>query len=118
MIPVGDDPMTFGQRLRSLRLGRGLTQKECGKQFQLSESAIGMYERDQREPSLELVKRIADYFEVTIDYILGRDHYISEGRARYTAADHWTDEERLLADAFIQTIRLRKNTGVGKVENQ
>jgi transcriptional regulator with XRE-family HTH domain len=110
MIPLGDDAMsTFGERLRSLRNGRGLTQKECGKLFQLSESAIGMYERDQREPSLELVRRIADYFEVTIDYILGRDHYISEGRARYSAADHWTEEERELADALIQTIRLRKN---------
>lgn len=100
---------TFGERLRSLRTARGLTQKECGKLFQLSESAIGMYERDQREPSLELVRRIADYFEVTIDYILGRDHFIMNGRAHYSAVDNWTEEERNLADAFIQTIRSRKN---------
>lgn len=99
---------TFGERLRSLRTARGLTQKECGKLFQLSESAIGMYERDQRQPSLDLVRRIADYFEVTIDYILGRDHYISEGRAHYSAVDNWSEEERDLADAFIQAIRSKK----------
>jgi transcriptional regulator with XRE-family HTH domain len=110
MIPLGDDGMsTFGERLRSLRNGRGLTQKDFGKLFQLSESAIGMYERNQREPSLELVRRIADYFEVSIDYILGRDHYLSDGRTHYSAADHWTEEERDLADALIQTIRLRKS---------
>lgn len=112
MIPLGDDAMgTFGERLRSLRVQRGLTQKEFGKWFQLSESAIGMYERDQREPSLELVRRMADYFEVSIDYILGRDHYVCEGKERYAAADHWTDEERELAEALIQTLRLRKETG-------
>lgn len=99
---------TFGSRLRSLRSQRGLTQKDFSKLLQLSESAIGMYERDQREPSLELVRRMADFFEVSIDYILGRDHYVSEGRSRYSAAEHWTEEERELADAFIQTIRSRK----------
>jgi transcriptional regulator with XRE-family HTH domain len=108
MIPLGDDAMsTFGERLRNLRNQRGLTQREFGKRFQLSESAIGMYERDQREPSLELVRHMADYFEVSIDYILGRDHYICEGKAHYSASDHWTEEERELADALIQTLRSR-----------
>lgn len=102
---------TFGRRLRTLRNRKRMTQKELGERFQLSESAIGMYERDQREPSLELVRQMADFFEVSIDYILGRDHFISEGKIRYSAADHWTEEERELAEAFIQTIRLRKEQG-------
>lgn len=105
---------TFGERLRNLRNRRGLTQREFGKRFQLSESAIGMYERDQREPSLELVRRMADFFEVSIDYILGRDHYLHEGKARYSAADHWTQEERELADALIQTLRSRKGKDPNK----
>ncbi|WP_438445924.1 helix-turn-helix domain-containing protein [Gorillibacterium sp. sgz5001074] len=102
---------TFGERLRNLRNQRGLTQREFGKHFKLSESAIGMYERDQREPSLELVRRMADFFEVSIDYILGRDTYVHEGKARYSPADRWTEEERELADALIQALRSRKGKG-------
>ncbi len=40
--------------------------------FQLSESAIGMYERDEREPSFKLTNEIADRFNVSTDYLLGR----------------------------------------------
>ncbi len=62
----------FGDRLRELRLSRQITQKELGRMFQLSESAIGMYERNQREPSLELIRQFADFFQVTTGYML--DH--------------------------------------------
>jgi transcriptional regulator with XRE-family HTH domain len=64
--------MTFGKRLRSLRKQKNMTQKDLADIFKLSESTIGMYERDEREPSFEFVKRIADLFNVTTDYLLGR----------------------------------------------
>jgi transcriptional regulator with XRE-family HTH domain len=62
---------TFGERLRTLRLGKGLTQKHLAVYFKLSESTIGMYERGEREPSFQLIKAFASYFEVSIDYLLG-----------------------------------------------
>lgn len=65
----------FGQRLRSLRDKRNLTQKELAKVFNLSESAIGMYERGEREPSLEVLEGFADYFEVSLDYLAGKVDY-------------------------------------------
>lgn len=43
---------SFGQRLRKLRNNKNITQKELAKILKMSESAIGMYERDEREPSL------------------------------------------------------------------
>ncbi|WP_040740301.1 helix-turn-helix domain-containing protein [Paenibacillus lactis] len=63
---------TFGQRLREIRNEHNLTQKQFAKMFQLSESAIGMYERDEREPSFKLTNEIADQFNVSTDYLLGR----------------------------------------------
>ncbi|WP_431785700.1 helix-turn-helix domain-containing protein [Paenibacillus lactis] len=63
---------TFGQRLREIRNEHNLTQKQFAKMFQLSESAIGMYERDEREPSFKLTNEIADRFNVSTDYLLGR----------------------------------------------
>lgn len=70
----------FGDRLRELRNARHLTQKELGKLFRLSESAIGMYERNQREPSLELLRQFADYFQVSTGYML--DHEEASGGVR------------------------------------
>ncbi|MFB5189036.1 helix-turn-helix domain-containing protein [Alicyclobacillus fastidiosus] len=61
---------SFGVRLRQLRTKASLTQEELGKQFKISPSTIGMYERDEREPSLELLQRLAEFFEVTIDYLV------------------------------------------------
>jgi HTH-type transcriptional regulator, competence development regulator len=64
--------MTFGKRLRFLRKKRNMTQKDLADRFNLGESTIGMYERDEREPSFEFVKQLADFFNVTTDYLLGR----------------------------------------------
>ncbi|MED4922942.1 helix-turn-helix transcriptional regulator [Anoxybacillus geothermalis] len=67
--------MTFGKRLRFLRKKMNMTQKDLADKFRLGESTIGMYERDEREPSFEFVRQLADFFNVTTDYLLGRtDH--------------------------------------------
>lgn len=64
---------TLGERLRKLRKNKtSLSMKEFGKIFGLSESAIGMYERDEREPDLKTIDKMADYFDVTVDYLMGR----------------------------------------------
>jgi len=62
----------IGRRLRGLRQQKKLSQKEFGKVFDLAESTIGMYERDERKPDYETLSKIADYFEVSTDYLLGR----------------------------------------------
>lgn len=63
--------MKFGSRLQQLRAGRNMTQEDLANKFKISKSAIGMYERDEREPSFELLKRFADFFDVSLDYMLG-----------------------------------------------
>lgn len=59
----------FSKVLKSLRLDDNLTQRELGKKLGLSGSAISMYERGAREPELEVLEIIADYFNVSIDYL-------------------------------------------------
>ncbi len=63
--------MTVGQRIKSLRDERSLTQGQCAAALGLSKSAIGMYEIGQREPNLETLHAIADYFQVDVAYLLG-----------------------------------------------
>jgi len=62
----------FGDVLKQLRLESKLTQKEFAHIIGLSESTIGMYERNQREPAFEVLEAIADYFNVDMDYLTGR----------------------------------------------
>ena len=63
---------TFGDRLRELRKERGMQQRELGELYELSSSAIGSYERNLREPTLELLLQLSEYFGVSVDYPLCR----------------------------------------------
>ena len=63
--------MKFADRLKELRISKGLSQKELAKLMGVSSSTISMYEQDQREPSFEIEERIADYFNVDLDYLRG-----------------------------------------------
>lgn len=68
---------TFGQRLRDLRNSRGISQNELSKHIGVSKSSVNMYERDEREPGFETLEAIADFFNVNMDYLLGRESRIS-----------------------------------------
>lgn len=63
---------TFGDRLRGLRKERGMQQRELGELYELSSSAIGSYERNLRQPTLELLLSLSEYFGVSVDYLLCR----------------------------------------------
>jgi len=63
----------FSDRFRQLRTENGLSQAEMAKQLGcVSKSSVNMYERGEREPSLETLEVIADYFNVDMDYLLGK----------------------------------------------
>lgn len=68
---------TFGQRLKNLRNSRGISQNELSKHIGVSKSSVNMYERDEREPGFETLEAIADFFNVNMDYLLGRGPNIS-----------------------------------------
>lgn len=63
---------SFGQRLRNLRNSREISQNELSKHIGVSKSSINMYERGEREPGFETLEAIADFFNVNMDYLLGR----------------------------------------------
>jgi repressor LexA len=62
----------FHERLRFLRKEKGLTQAELATQLGISKSSVNMYERGEREPGLEMMESISDYFNVDMDYLYGR----------------------------------------------
>ncbi len=64
--------MNFGTRLKQLRTKKKLTQAGLGKILALRESTISCYESNKRKPDLDIIKKIAEFFNVTTDYLLGR----------------------------------------------
>lgn len=63
--------MTFGERLRELRQDRGLTQKQLGEELNTTQRKISYLETDKNEPSIEDLKLLCLFFEVSADYFLG-----------------------------------------------
>lgn len=59
-----------GQRLKELREEKGLKQNELAKILNISSSSIGMYETDRREPDDEMKLKIANYFGVSVAYLM------------------------------------------------
>ncbi|MBG0220631.1 helix-turn-helix transcriptional regulator [Clostridioides difficile] len=64
----------FSNRLRELRKQKGLTQMELAKLLNCSLSKIAMLETDKRDPVKEDLLRFSEIFDVSIDYLLGKDN--------------------------------------------
>ena len=63
---------TFGERLRLLRRTSKMTQRELAHANHIGESSVSMYEQGYREPDFETLEKFAEYFNVDINYLLGR----------------------------------------------
>lgn len=63
---------TLGDRLKELRLSKGLSLRELADICETSKSAIHMYEVGKRKPKIEVLEAFSDTFNVDIDYLLGK----------------------------------------------
>ncbi len=64
--------MTFHERLVYLRKSRNLTQKQVYESIEMSMVGYQRYEYGTREPAYQKLIALADYFDVSIDYLVGR----------------------------------------------
>ena len=63
----------FKISLKELRESKGMTQRDFAAEFGVSKGTVGMWESGAREPrTIDEINRIADYFGVSTDYLLGR----------------------------------------------
>ncbi len=63
---------SFSERFKQLRQERGLTQQELADVLKISKSSVNMYERGEREPGFETLEAIADFFNVDMNFLLGK----------------------------------------------
>ncbi|MDA2619210.1 helix-turn-helix transcriptional regulator [Bacillus cereus] len=69
---------TFGENLKKFRNSRALTQAEFGDKVQLSRSQISNLETNFNEPDLDSLDRIASFFNISVDTLMGRKFTTSE----------------------------------------
>lgn len=62
----------FGKRLKKLRMEKQLSQKELGNIFSLSKQTISGYENGTRNPDHGTLQKLAEFFNCSVDYLLGR----------------------------------------------
>lgn len=91
----------FGERLRELRKMAQLTQDELAQKTGLSRSAISMYEVGRREPDFEQADDLAEFFDVSLLYLLGNTD-------RITPYQDGRQEQR--ADAYATALLMPKET--------
>lgn len=67
--------MEFKDRLKAIRLNNKLTQKEVANHFQTSPQSYAQWEKGLRKPSAENLQKLADFFNVSTDYLLGKTDF-------------------------------------------
>ena len=95
----------FSERLRQLRTECGISQQALANSLgDISKSSINMYERGEREPGLEMLEAIADFFNVDMDFLLGKSNIPNKARAG-----------AVLPDNIIQMPEMRKIPLIGSI---
>lgn len=114
---MATDENVFGNRVLALRKQKGWSQPDLGKAVGTSGAIIGRYERGEITPSIEVARKLADAFGVTLDYLVGdkdlpnalQDKAMLE---RWQAIDTLTppERERILSvlDSLVRDAKARQ----------
>ena len=94
--------MDFGTKLKELRAESGLTQKQLADQLGVSKSVVSFYERQERVPSPDELRKLAYVFRVSSDYLLDLD------KVKRLDLSGLTDDDIQLVSMLADALR-RKN---------
>lgn len=103
-------------RLKQLRLEKGLLQSDIAKIINKTDRAVGQYERGERDPSSETWSIIANYFNVSLDYLLGNSNVRNPEdkiKQEFEFAYH-KEMEGLTEEEIADALRFYKKIKYGK----
>ena len=63
---------SFSERLKALRQEKNITQRALANHLNITDTAYGFYEQGKNYPNMDILIKLADYFEVSLDYLVGR----------------------------------------------
>jgi len=106
---------TFGERLKELRKSKNLTQEKLAEQLSVNRDALAKWETDRAYPDVSIIKELAIFFDVSIDFLLGRDEDSFEARVadtlkKYKGLIGREEEEFLLGmiTNYLETVKNKK----------
>ena len=111
----------LGARIRNLRENNGLTQLELSKQLNVSNTTLSQYESGQRIPSDDIKIKIAEFFKVSVDYLLGQaDTKIKaaqyglplsqEQKDLLSATSDLSSDDMKKALEYVELLKLKRNS--------
>lgn len=112
--------MTLGEKISSLRKRHKLTQEQFAKKIEITRSALAKYETNKAEPDIKTLTKIANFFEVSVDYLLGREQHSGaqidikealENKKATWGGQELTPEQREILTEFFAIIRDRVKEG-------
>lgn len=89
--------------IKQLRISRGLNQVELAKKLSVTKQTVSNWENDNIQPSIDMLERMADFFNVSTDYLLGREDVTK------ISTEGLTVEEVSHINLLIEDLRKRKN---------
>jgi transcriptional regulator with XRE-family HTH domain len=101
--------MGFPERLKALRLEKGLMQEELAKIIKTTNATISKYENGRIEPNLETLQLLAENFDVSVDYLLDKTNvrHQHDVLAFHTTGD-LTEEEWEEVKNYVDYIRSKR----------
>ena len=103
-------------RIKNLREELNITQQELADKLDCSKSVIGLYENDRRKPSLEVLLKLSEIFNCSIDYILGKSD-IKNIEEEFEFAYH-KETEGLSDEDIKEALRIYKQIKYGNNEEK
>lgn len=99
------------ERLRALRERKGLTQGQAAKKMGIVRTTYSNYEAGNREPDHETLAKMADFFEVTVDYLLGKTNFPSDKVRNdlMDAYDRLPEAEKRIIQDMIKALEKQRN---------
>ena len=95
--------MRFARILQDLREDRDISRKDLAMVLNISVSTLGMYEQGRREPNIDMLIKIANYFDVSIDFLVGRS-FKNENNEVLTEALHVKNQIEKLPQGYKDII--------------
>ena len=90
----------MSNRIRELRLTAGITQTELARLIGVNQSAVGKYERAELEPNIELLKKLSNIFECSIDYLVGYTDDFGNITIKSEKSDELSPDSKELLNIF------------------
>lgn len=102
----------LSDRIKELRLSADMTQEEFGKKFGIVKSTVSLYESGKSTPNDEIKKQICDYFNISVDYLLG----VSDDKHRNSPSDDngffffFFFDDKDLQEVFVSALKTALET--------